>query len=233
MIVMPARVDAADRSRPARRIRPRSARRRSRRAAAAAARWPARAPARAACARAGSARRPSRLAWPASPVSSQDRGAARRPTSRSRLRRPKAAATSRFSNTVSRSNGCGIWKRAADARAAARSGGARVMSLPSKRMRPAFGRRLPVIRLNSVVLPAPFGPMMPSASPRATEGDARRRPSARRSDFETFSSARISCLPCPCSPSDGRRRSPPADQAQAIGSILPAAGFRAPSCCRR
>src|SRR6478672_6480110 len=32
-------------------------------------------------------------------------------------------------------------------------------------MLPAEGNRSPAIRLNSVVLPAPFGPMMPTASP--------------------------------------------------------------------
>ncbi len=35
-------------------------------------------------------------------------------------------------------------------------------------MRPASGRILPVIRLNRVDFPAPFGPMMPSASPSAS-----------------------------------------------------------------
>src|SRR5216683_5856472 len=34
-------------------------------------------------------------------------------------------------------------------------------------MLPAVGERSPAIRLNSVVLPAPFGPMMPTASPGA------------------------------------------------------------------
>src|SRR5206468_893217 len=36
-----------------------------------------------------------------------------------------------------------------------------VMSLPQKWTLPAEGRTAPVIRLNSVVLPAPFGPMKP------------------------------------------------------------------------
>ena len=53
-------------------------------------------------------------------------------TSRFALRRPWMAATSRFSNTVRFSNGCGIWnERPMPAMQRAR-GGARVMSWPSK-----------------------------------------------------------------------------------------------------
>ena len=47
-----------------------------------------------------------------------------------------------------------------------RSGGMRVTSWPSNMTRPASGATVPVTMPNSVVLPAPFGPMMPSASPR-------------------------------------------------------------------
>ena len=39
------------------------------------------------------------------------------------------------------------------------------MSSPANSTRPASGRNVPVAMPNSVVLPAPFGPMMPSASP--------------------------------------------------------------------
>ena len=45
---------------------------------------------------------------------------------------------------------------------------ARVMSRPSKRMRPASGAISPVSWPISVVLPAPFGPMMACSSPRGT-----------------------------------------------------------------
>src|SRR5262245_9008354 len=54
-------------------------------------------------------------------------------------------------------------------------GGMFARSWPSKRMRPAVGATAPSMRLNSVVLPAPFGPMMPTASPGAI---ARSRSSA-------------------------------------------------------
>ena len=45
------------------------------------------------------------------------------------------------------------------------------MSCPSSVMLPDCGATAPVISENSVVLPAPFGPMMPSASPSATSSD--------------------------------------------------------------
>src|SRR4030088_1997448 len=46
---------------------------------------------------------------------------------------------------------------------------AAVISRPFRRISPASGARPPAIRLKSVVLPAPFGPIMPSASPGATD----------------------------------------------------------------
>src|ERR1700693_604170 len=48
-----------------------------------------------------------------------------------------------------------------------RGGGAAVMSTPLRRIKPAAGRSSPAMRLTSVDLPAPFGPMMPTASPGA------------------------------------------------------------------
>src|SRR6266436_8988651 len=50
-------------------------------------------------------------------------------------------------------------------RAQMRWGARPVTSWPWKRILPASGRRAPAIRLNSVVLPEPFGPMTPSSSP--------------------------------------------------------------------
>src|SRR6266404_2536673 len=43
-----------------------------------------------------------------------------------------------------------------------------VILRPFRRISPASGASPPAIRLKSVVLPAPFGPIMPSASPGAT-----------------------------------------------------------------
>src|SRR5262249_4821493 len=54
------------------------------------------------------------------------------------------------------------------------------MSRPSTKTWPAVGCRCPVIRLNSVDLPAPFGPMTaaisPSATARSTSETARKPP---------------------------------------------------------
>src|SRR6516165_12506323 len=58
-----------------------------------------------------------------------------------------------------------------------------VMSRPRNRIVPADGRISPLMRLNSVLLPAPFGPSIPSASPSPTSNDksstARRAPKFR------------------------------------------------------
>jgi len=45
------------------------------------------------------------------------------------------------------------------------------MSRPSKTTRPSLGGKMPVMELNSVVLPAPFGPMSANTSPRFTSKD--------------------------------------------------------------
>src|ERR1700733_16080993 len=86
--------------------------------------------------------------------------------------------------------------------------GAPVTSRPSNSMRPACGSRLPVIRLNRVDLPAPFGPITPKASPRGTamvtESETFRAPN----DFETLSRRRITAAVPVCT-ERGRRRSPP------------------------
>src|SRR6185295_8497111 len=83
-------------------------------------------------------------------------------------------------------------------------GAALVMSRPAKITAPRSGRRRPIIRLSAVVLPAPFGPMTPSASRSPT---ARVRSSMTRSDpnvFETFCSASSAAI-------SGRGRSRLAD----------------------
>ena len=52
-----------------------------------------------------------------------------------------------------------IWNERESPAATMRCGAARVMSAPASRTRPASGGYNPEIRLNSVVLPAPFGPI--------------------------------------------------------------------------
>ena len=159
-----------------------------------------------ASARASSSRfRSSRVSVPArrlasgrSPVRSRI-DAQESTASLSRRRPAKAAPTSRFSNTVRLTNGCGIWnERAIPARARA-CGDARVV-YPRRRGRtvPPSGRSAPAMRLKSEDLPAPFGPMMPSAAPASpsevelvrdddrAEGLAQRRArGSRLQDHET------------------------------------------------
>ena len=153
--------------------------------------WRARGRARAACGRGASGcrrggwrRRRGRIARGCPCSAHRRRARAARP--------PKAAATTRFSNTVMSPNGCGIWNERAMPMRQRRGGGKRVMSAPSNRTRPASGAIVPVMMPNRVVLPAPFGPMMPSASPGfKREVDADRRSRSAPNRFEILSSARM------------------------------------------
>src|SRR5260221_5259732 len=61
-----------------------------------------------------------------------------------------------------------IWKERANPRRARAGAESDVISSPAKRTRPRSGRRLPASWLISVVLPAPFGPMMAWVSPSRT-----------------------------------------------------------------
>src|SRR5665213_990409 len=86
--------------------------------------------------------------------------AERRPT-----REPLVAPPIAFSAAVSpchRPSPCNVRPMPNDAR---RSGRTRSKILPSYETVPAVGRTNPQITLNSVVLPAPLGPMMPTTSP--------------------------------------------------------------------
>src|SRR5438093_383962 len=88
-------------------------------------------------------------------------------------------------------NGCGIWNERAMPIAQRRGGDRWVISVPSSSTRPASAATVPVMIPNNVVLPAPFGPMMPSASPGAS---ARSSPSAITTApkrLEIFSRARM------------------------------------------
>src|SRR5688572_6814019 len=60
-----------------------------------------------------------------------------------------------------------IWKEREIPSRAIWCGGMPVMSRPSNRMRPRSGAWRPVSRLKQVVLPAPFGPMIPDSRPGA------------------------------------------------------------------
>src|SRR5215510_8872881 len=77
------------------------------------------------------------------------------------------------------------------------------MSRPSNSTRPASARASPPIRLNSVVLPAPLGPRMPSVSPAST---------ASETSSVTFSAPKD--LLTPCSASSGMASALFREQAQ-------------------
>src|ERR1700733_5903219 len=74
-------------------------------------------------------------------------------------------------------------------------GGAPVMSWPPKLTLPVSGVCSPVMRLNSVDLPAPLGPIMPSASPCATSRCERSTAFSEPNDLVRLSSVRITRPP--------------------------------------
>ena len=92
-----------------------------------------------------------------------------------------------FSNTVMPLKGRGIWCVRASPRRHRSAVGARVTSSPRKRTRPLVGACAPTSTLSNVVLPAPFGPTMPTASPAPTRKvDAVEHHEARRSSCQAF-----------------------------------------------
>jgi len=110
------------------------------------------------------------LAWPAMPVTARASYAAPY-ACRPRSPAARMAPTSAFSNTVRPPSGRGTWN-VRPSPILARSGGAsRVTSLPCSTTRPASHRPVPVSRSSRVVLPAPFGPTTPTASPGATASE--------------------------------------------------------------
>ena len=74
-------------------------------------------------------------------------------------------ASSTLSSTVSLGNRLVIWNVRAMPSAVRRWLGQAVTSWPNSSTCPDDAGKIPVIRLNSVVLPAPFGPMMALRSP--------------------------------------------------------------------
>src|SRR5580704_16500088 len=79
---------------------------------------------------------------------------------------------SRFSNTVMSPNGRGTWYvRPMPSRHRA-AGSSLVTVRPAKRTSPAPGARSPEMSPNRLVLPAPFGPTIPTMSPGPTVKDS-------------------------------------------------------------
>jgi hypothetical protein len=92
-----------------------------------------------------------------------------------------------FSRTVSPANGWTIWKVRAMPRRASVCGGWPVMSVLAYWMRPAVGGRKPETTANSVVLPAPFGPISAVMRPVSAVNDALSTASNPPKRFDTFS----------------------------------------------
>src|SRR3972149_2398673 len=85
----------------------------------------------------------------------------RRTRSRSRSPAMGGAATMRFSRTVRFRSSRGIWNVFTSPRRTMRWGGRPSTRCPSKTTSPASGAYSPATTLNSVDLPAPFGPIRP------------------------------------------------------------------------
>ena len=169
-----------------RRRRPRSdaGRPSPRRAAAVSAASPARARLRAACGPAASARARERAAR--DPRSSRPTISCARTRAASICGACSIAPIATLSSTVRSGNGRTIWNVRARPRAADVLGRLRRRcAAPSKRMSPASGLNTPAMRLNSVVLPAPFGPMTAKISPGATASDTSSTATSPRKRFVT------------------------------------------------
>ena len=108
----------------------------------------------------------------------------------SRCRRPPAGdCTTTFSSTDSPARSRLIWNVRATPFLVIRCGGRPSIRAPSNRMAPASGRCRPLIRLNTVVLPAPFGPISAVMLPCAT---ANEQPSTARMPPNDLLRSRIS-----------------------------------------
>src|SRR5215468_5024577 len=108
-----------------------------------------------------------------------------------------------FSYTVSLGKMFVRWKERPMPRRQRSCGAMPVTSRSLKRTLPASGRRCPVIRLKSVVLPAPLGPMMALIEPRGTE---KLTPPTARKPSKLLRS-----------PNTSSTRSPPAESQQGAG----------------
>ena len=125
--------------------------------------------------RAGSCASPSSVTNSRSAMARSTLARSSRATSRARnqfakIRSPTwfFAATSRFSISVICGKGRGIWNVRPSPRLRRVCAGSRSIAAPSSRIVPPVGRTVPAMQLKSVVLPAPFGPISPTISPRRT-----------------------------------------------------------------
>src|SRR5690242_13673134 len=114
------------------------------------------------------------------------------PNSRPRKSLPTCTCrpTSTFSSAVSSGNNPPFWNVRRPPRAEISCGVSPAISSPRNRILPPFGTTLPDTALNSVVLPAPFGPIKAQISPAFRSNDTpatATRPPNRTSMFRTDS----------------------------------------------
>src|SRR5262249_51229418 len=123
-----------------------------------------------------------------------------------------SSAACTFSNTVSFGKMLVRWNERPMPSRQMRCGATPVMSRPSTTTRPAVGCRGPVIRLDNVDLPAPFGPMTaaiwPSGTAMLTSDTARKPPN----DLVRPCTSSIGGLP-DAAPQPAESRHQPADDA--------------------
>src|SRR5689334_16465533 len=104
------------------------------------------------------------------------------------------------------------------------------MSTPRNRTRPASGRRKPLMTSNSVVLPAPLGPMMPTISSSLTSSETSRSALMPPKLTEQPSTSSTALHPGPGRSGGGRGRGtvaqPVADRAQQLAEPAGIAGER-------
>ena len=119
------------------------------------------------------------------------------------------AASTTFSSTVNLRKGLTIWKVRATPRLTIAFGRRPTSSWPSSRTEPVNGSMKPDIRLNTVVLPAPFGPIRPRISPwfnTKERSDTARRPPKSLERLLTSSNAMAAYARCGESRSTRRSR---------------------------
>src|SRR5829696_1975671 len=114
--------------------------------------------------------RPTRTSASAARSRASATDAARRQI-RSEPPRWASAARRTFSCTESSGKMLETWNVRPSPERARRYGASAVTSRPCSSTPPAVGRTSPESRLKSVVLPAPFGPMMPTSSPARTSSE--------------------------------------------------------------
>src|SRR5262245_31639319 len=98
--------------------------------------------------------------------------------------RRSATASVTASSALRPANNVLIWNVRASPRRTRSCGPSAVMSSPARKICPALGATMPVIRLMSVVLPAPFGPISATRAPTGSSISIPRRTGSEPNAFD-------------------------------------------------